>query len=201
MSDTFREMLTEFYARGFDYLDDSSAGEVRAKRWLNDAMHDIDEAYRWPYLEATATGAAPLTVSDLGHVRSVVTAAGYPLMERSVGEIIDWYGSLTTTGSPQFFYVSAGTVVNVFPVATTDVQVLYWKVQPDMSADSDEPLIPARFRGAIVEYAVAAALRDDQSPDWQMAQQEGDRIVARMRDWAVSVAPQRTVVPALGEDC
>ena len=54
----FRGLLTEFM-RGAPTTDDGDAGEVRAKRWINDAMHHVNGLEAWPFLEAAASGAAP----------------------------------------------------------------------------------------------------------------------------------------------
>lgn len=199
----FQALLAEFYARGFDYLEDRAEDVVRAKRWINDAMHEIDGLEQWPYLEATTSGPAPLLVADLAAVRSVTATVGpQVLTERSLSELLEFGADLTTTGSSAtYFYVTGGDTLNVFPVADTDLSVWYWKVAPDLVDGDDEPLMPDRYRQAIVERAVAAALRDDQSPDSTIALLESERIVDQMREWASRLSPLRTVIQPLGDDC
>jgi hypothetical protein len=194
-------LLTEFYARGFDYLAADAAGVTRATRWVNDAMHAIDEYANWPYLEATTTGNSPLTIADL-RVPDVVfdTTNQQVLSQRSSGELAQWAGDLSTTGAPNSYYVSSGTTINVYPANVVSLSVRYWKFGPDLSATTDEPLMPDRFRSAIVDYAVAAALRDDESPDAIVAQSAGDLTVARMKDWASSLAPEYTLTALVGDD-
>jgi hypothetical protein len=105
------------------------------------------------------------------------------LVRESAGDLVDRFGDLTTTGTPMFYYVTSG-VVNVYPANTTDsLSVRYYKIQTDLSASSDVPLIPDRFRAAIVEYAAAKAYMDSDNP--QMVAEcraAGDRIIERMRE-------------------
>lgn len=198
----FRGLLTEFYARGTDYLDDGDAGEVRAKRWINDAMHHVNGLEAWPFLEASASGAAPLTITDLGSVESVVdTDNKVVLVQRSGREVREADPGSYVTGSPAWFVVEAGTTISTWPTSTVNLSVMYSKVAPDLVADSDEPLMPDRFRSCLVDLAVAAALRDDQSPDWTVAQQAGLETVGLMRDWANLLSPASTWFPVVGEDC
>lgn len=200
MAQDFIALQTETLARGFDYLD-----TTRLKRFLNDAMHVIDDMEPWPYLQATSTGAAPLTVSDLGRVESVVSPSrqiALDYMERAT--ITEYWGDLTLTGTPIYYYLTGGTVVNVFPASTASITVRYTKFAADLSANGDVPLMPDRYRGAIIEYACATAYRD--KDNWQeagAAQTQGDLIVARMRDFydlQPGAAPQQVVHWANSED-
>ena len=68
---TFQQLLTEFFARGFDYLNDSGAGETRAKQWINQSYQEICGLDDWPFLEATASGGSPLTIADLRTILSL----------------------------------------------------------------------------------------------------------------------------------
>lgn len=203
MALTFTALQTEFYARGFDYLNDGSTGATRAKRFINDAMHAINEMEDWPYLQTSTTGTAPLTVTDLRKIEGVYDVTNrIALTRRSRGEMADVFVDLTTTGQPTEYYVSAGTTINVYPANTsTTLTVYYWKFESDLSNASDTPGMPDRFRYAIVEYAVAAALRDDESQDALMAQTAGDAIIDRMRSWASFIEPRSSFVPLVGDDC
>jgi hypothetical protein len=61
MAFTLSTMQTEFQARGFADMT-VAADLTRITRWLNDAMHDIDEMYDWPYLQTSTSGTR--TVDD-----------------------------------------------------------------------------------------------------------------------------------------
>lgn len=203
MAFTLSTMQTEFQARGFADMT-SAADLTRITRWLNDAMHDIDELYDWPYLQTTQSGASPLTIADLRKIERVVdTVNDQTLLQVARGEAADWDGDLTTTGSfPLSYYLVGGTTVTLYPTSTTAVQVLYWKFGPDLSAAGDAPLMPDRFRTAIVDYAVSYGCLDrgDQAGS-AAATAAGDGRVGRMADSFGILEPSTTYVPAIGDDC
>lgn len=182
----FQGMLTELYARGFDYLNDGGTGVTRAKRWINDAAHGIDDLEPWIYLQASTTGVAPLTVSDLGRIESVVDVANLrSLAYLDRRDLTDLYGDINRTGRPNYYVVTGGTVVTTYPTSTsTTLTVRYLKVPADLSANGDTPAMPDRFRMGIVEHAVAQALRDVNNYEGAaQAQAAGDQIVRRMLEW------------------
>lgn len=202
----FAGLQTELFSRGFQYLNDGGAELTRAKRWINDAMHDIDDMEDWPYRLGTATASGgSVTISDLGAVLSVIDGS-QPLMLDAIDQstLTERFADLTATGSPTVFYVQdAAPQVQVFPASTTaTLTVRYLKVSPDLSGSSDVPLMPDRFRYAIVEYAVAKAHRDkDNYDEAALAVQAGDAIVQRMRDFYAQRAPtDRQVIVAGAED-
>lgn len=205
MALTLSSMQAEVYARGFNYLQDGGALTARVTRWLNDAMHEIDGLAEWPYLNTTATGTGTVTLTDLGIVESV-TAVGLSMtlqpMDRR--DLRDMFQDLTVTGAPWAWYLTGGNVVNIYPVnATTALTVDYWKVAPDLVAATDAPLMPDRFRMAIVEYAVAKAHLDAvNETSAQAARAAGDQIVGRMQTQLLAYQHQSSLprVPAIGED-
>lgn len=183
MAYTLSTLLTEFYARGFSYLNDGGTGATRATRWINDAMHSIDGEERWDYRRASTSGTPPLTISDLGELDSVVdTTNQNALAPSSAGDLVGLANNvLTGTGNPNYFYLNAG-VVTVYPVATGSITVSYFKVRADLSSGADAPLMPDRFRPAIVERALEFAYRDQDNPE--MAREcaaAADRMIDRMR--------------------
>lgn len=202
MAFTLSTLQTEFQARGFADMT-SAADLTRITRWLNDALHDIDEMYDWPYLQAVTSGATPLTIADLRKIERVVdTVNDQTLRQVARGEAADWDGDLTTTGSsPMAYYLVGGTSVTLYPTSTSAVQVLYWKFGPDLSAGADAPLMPDRFRYAIVDFAVAYGCMDrGDAAGAQVARQAGDDRVARMADSFGILEPSVTFMPAVGSD-
>lgn len=166
---TFREMLTEFYARGFDYLNDSGVGETRAKRWINQSYQEICGLDDWPFLEVSTSGSLPLTIADLRTIMSATnTVTELPLSFIDRRTVVDTYPDLTEPGNPEFAYFTSPTTIEGFPVGSDTINVRYVKVPTDLSADSDEPVIPARYRYAIVDFACGRAYMDSDNP--QMAQ-------------------------------
>lgn len=157
---TYAELLTEFAARGFDYLSATRAGYYIDSAYRVDIATDSD----WPWLEATSTGAAPLTVSDLANVESVIDSTQKlklrPLDRRNLTD--DWDTNLATVGSPQWYYQTTSTTINVYPANTTNtLSVRYWKVPVALSAASDTPILPTKYHLLIVDAAVARAYEDD----------------------------------------
>lgn len=201
----FAALQTEVYARGLEYLDDGGAGQTRVKRWLNDALHEIDEAADWPYLTATTTGSAPLTIADLRTVECVTDVGNLNALEPVDRRVLrEQFADLTQTGQPLYYFITGGTTINVYPANTsTTLTVDYWKFGPDLSADADEPLMPDRFRMAIVHYAAAAGLRDAGDLTGAAdARQAGDGVVAGMAGSLLHPQHQRANVwvPAVGTD-
>lgn len=174
-------LVTEFKARGFDYLSTS-----RATNYLNDGyLIDICETENWPFLRASTTGTAPITVADLRSVESVIDSTQdrklIPLDQRQLTDSYDT--DLSTTGSPVFYYQDAETVLSVYPANTSDtILVRYWKA-PEALSGTETPVIPSRFHSVIIDYAVARAYED--SDDYELAQnarENADGRLAKMRE-------------------
>lgn len=207
MALTFTDLQTEFYARGFADLNDGGAGVVRAKRWLNDAMHEIDGQADWPYRESSTTGIAPLTVSDLGTVQAVTDTTTWrsTLQPAVKADLRRQYGDLTTAGSPVYFYLSGTNVINVYPTSTSlTLTVDYLKVGTDLSAGSDEPAMPDRFRMSIVDYAVERASRDrGDEAGARAARAQGDARIVAMANELLLIQHQgaQQYVGMVGDDC
>lgn len=147
---------TELGDRGY-----SRFSAARRLVWLNTAKNRFEDyPFDWPWLKATATGAAPLSVSDVRRVLSVVDSTNTrPLEPMDPNMIVDFEDdSLATTGTPQWWYLSADTVT-VYPVQAASLSVRYVKFSPELSADSDTPLIPARYHQTWVDLAEVEALR------------------------------------------
>jgi hypothetical protein len=182
---TFDVMLTMLYARGFDFLNDGGAGATRAARFVNDAMHQIDDMEPWQYLQASTTGTSPLTISDLGRIESVTDVANLnDLAYMPRQNVTTLYADLTLTSSvPTYYYVTGGTVVNTFPVSGVTLTARYFKVAADLTG-TQAPSMPDRFRMAIVHYAAQLAFAESNIPDEaQLAGAAGDAVVERMREW------------------
>lgn len=171
------QLRTELYARGFDYL-----GTTRANQYLNDAYGEINDEDLWPYRTATATGAAPLTISDLGVIEDVTDTASNSavLTYRDRRDLVDAYLDLTTAGTPTYWFIDNG-VIRTVPNGGT-LSVRYYKSPAEMSADTDTPILPARFHSLIVDVAARKAYFDSDNFDAAAAlQAEVDRRYEKMR--------------------
>lgn len=156
---TFSELLDELYDRGFDYLNQDAAGRVRAKRWVNQSYQQLCEEARWPFTEATTSGPAPLSITDLREVESVRGTEGQRLQWLDRRTLIASYGDLTTTGSGRWWYIEAGNSVATYPAGDT-LTVRYHKVPSELVGDSDEVVVPTRFTDLIVDGAALKAYKD-----------------------------------------
>lgn len=204
----FSTLRTQFYNRGFENWNDAGSLLAECKRLLNEAMHQIHDEYdgAWPFLEATATGSAPLTISDLGTIESVWDSTNSRFLDPADRRfLIERYedGPLDDTGTPAWFYVANGSV-KVYPVASNSLSVRYWKVASDLSADGDTPLMPTRFHTAIVDLAVAAAHRlNSNEGEAQTAQGEAQRKVETMASRLLGgqqLAGPQHIAPLSGDD-
>lgn len=170
------ELRAEVQARGFNNIEDA-----RIDRWVNLAVNEIAETADWPFLHAEATGPAPLTIADLRTIESVEdTTNAVKLIPADRRDLSDRYPDLTVSGSPVFYFLTAPDTVDVYPRGGS-LRVRYWSFPADLSADTDEPVIPARYQYAIVDYAVARAYADsDEFASAQAARLEGDRLILAM---------------------
>lgn len=181
---TFRQLLTEFYARGFDYLDDGGAGEVRAKRWINQSYQEICGMDDWPYLQTQVSAPAPLVIQDLATIESLTDST----VARNIGFIdrrtlVERYPDLSTTGSPNYAYVTNGNTINTYPISTDTLTVRYQRVVGDLYEDTDQPEIPAKYQYAIIDLACGRAYMDSDNPEMaQIVRRDADALVQQMRE-------------------
>lgn len=153
---TLATLRTEFQARGFDF--DSAA---RVDAWINRAYMELAEEEEWPWLYTTTSGAAPLAVSDVRMIESVIdTTTGVKLVPLDRRHLTDISNDLAITGSPTFYYFSAESTIDVYPAATDTLAVRYWKVPAELSADGDTPLLPSRFHQLLVDGALVFGYYD-----------------------------------------
>ena len=177
-------MLTEFYARGFDYLNDGGAGEVRATRWLNQSYLEVCEMDDWPFLESSVDGVAPLTFTDLSVIESVknsTTAQSLSFVDYRT--LREQFEDMDETGSARYAYMRNGDTLHTYPVSTDTLTVKYFRIVGELVAAADMPLIPSRYQYAIIDYACARAYMDSDNPEAAAsARRDGDALVSMMRD-------------------
>lgn len=164
-------LIAEVKARGFDQISDA-----RITSWLNAAYTELLETADWPFVSTSTTGTAPLTVADLRTVESV-HIADRKLEPADRRDLTDRYMDLTTSGTPEFYFLTSPTVVDTYPRGSDTLTVRYWKFPALLSTGTDEPVIPARYQYALVDWAVARGYSDSDEPQMaQAARQEGDRL-------------------------
>lgn len=156
MAETLLTLRTEVQARGFDYLTNS-----RIDRFINDAYVRLCNTALWPFRELTVSGAAPLTIADLGVLASVVDTANgnNSLAWRDRRTLVDLYGDLATAGSPTYFYIEDGTTLRTYPVGGT-LTVRYWKRAVKLVNDGDVSIVPDDYSDVLIDMAVRRAYID-----------------------------------------
>jgi hypothetical protein len=177
------QLKTAVAARGFNYLLDGSTDEDRLERVINQSYQQICEMERWPFLNtAFYTGALPSTIADLGRIEAVTfnaSTSDQQLLEPKSREwLLRSFPSLTQTGTPLFYYLN-DTSLRVFPVNTGQFTVVYWEIPPDLSADSDTPLIPSRWHSVIEDLAVFYLAEDQETRQNANANVERQLLVMR----------------------
>jgi hypothetical protein len=156
------ELQEEIKSRGFDF-----ETTPRLTYWLNRAYHRICESDDWIWLRTTTTGTAPITISDLRSVLSVVdTTHDSILIGMDERTLVEREGDLTNTGTCDSFYRTGDTTLAVFPADTTSsLKVTYIKVPTDLSATNQTPAIPTRYHYLLVDGAVLEAYKDTDNLD------------------------------------
>lgn len=177
---TLTDIQTELYSRGYDHLNQDAAGRARALRWINQSYQAALLEESWPFRLNTATGAAPLSVTDLGEILTVVDTANsnFELGEMTERELAAY--DLTITGVP-LWYFRDNLQIKTWPVGGT-LSVRYYSLPPDLANGTDTTLIPKRYMDVIVDGAVRRAAKDRDNPDAvQLAESERQRGLDLMR--------------------
>lgn len=155
----------ELLARGFQDLE-ASGSNTRKDYFLSRAVHQICGRQAWPFLETTATGASPLTISDCGRVLSVVDTTNEAVLTyEDYRTLREWDPKLDDLGNPTHWYQTSSTVISCWPTTSTTLSVRYLKIPASIEAGLTA--IPERFHYLVIEGACAYAYRDVDNP--QMA--------------------------------
>lgn len=181
---TFAELLTEFYARGFDYLDDGGPGETRAKRFINQSYQEICGMEDWPFLSTSTTGVAPLTISDLGYLESltdVTDERSLSFMDRRT--LVERYPNLDLAGPPNYAYITGGDTIRTYPTNGNTLRARYFRLVNDLDEGTDQPVIPAKYQYAIIDLACGRAYMDSDNPEMAaIVRRDADALVQMMRE-------------------
>lgn len=149
------ELRTQLRERGFDFLTDPECD-----RLLNASYQEICDLEDWPFLADTATGAAPLTISDLRTVTSVWEPSLRRRLDLTSHDDLTRRGlDVSTAGSPCEYWIDGLDTVRTWPVGG-NLSVRYIKTPDALVNPDDEPVIPARFRDVIVTGAARVAATD-----------------------------------------
>lgn len=189
MAETLLSVRTEFAASGFNRL-----GTTVSNRLINDAYKWLVKQALWPFRETTTSGAAPLTVADIGAIVSVTDTANSnnPLHYKPREELVDCYGDLTTAGVPVWFYIEGGTIVKTYPAGGT-LSVRYYKQAVTLSGDSDPLIVPDDWVQLVIDRARYRALL--RQGDWGAAQTLKAEVKETLTDMLVDQLGQNVSDP------
>jgi hypothetical protein len=155
---TLAEIRAEVRARGYDYLPDS-----RIDLWIQQTYLWVCSLYPWPFLETTASGPAPLTITDLSQILHV--SDGTQILDgRDQRDILDHDPGLTVAGTPAAWYLE-GEDIHIWPAdPATEIRVRYIR-EPAELVDNTSPLFPAAYHEILVDGAVLRGLKDNDEYD------------------------------------
>lgn len=182
---TLAQLRDRMDARGYDNLTVD-----RKSRLVNDALNWIYRQERWPWMEYTGQGVAPLLVSRLvavesAHIYDATVTRQRRLEHISAKEIQAMGADVDDPGWPQGFYVTGGETINLWPkpAATVQIKVRAWVMPPELTQDTDIPEIPQAFAEVIEDKACQLAAKDNH--DWETVTALGtlcDTAIAELRE-------------------
>lgn len=185
-ANTYREQQD----RVLDLISKSdSTTRNRIKNWLNLGYQDFVGRELWPFRETVDTisfiqGTSEYTLSsefadiDTGNIVSVAIQGGNmsKLSYIPITQLLASEPDLTSIGQavPRQYYIRSGKIgFWPTPNGTDSVSIAYYATPTEMSADSDEPIIPKAYREALVQYALS--LEHDFNTDPDLAQKAMNR--------------------------
>lgn len=175
-SPTFLELQNEVLSRDYG----ASGDRTNVKAWINSALREVHGAFRWTWSETTSalasvagteTIALPSTLLWLGRIRPADAAA--PELEWLEPSTIQPHSPLarfnptaTDRGVPRFVTRWGNSLyLDPTPNAVFNWTLYFWRNAVTLSADADEPLIPADDREVLTYGALSRAAERDRNLD------------------------------------
>lgn len=141
---------------------------------VNEANHAIEDEADWPWLVTTETittvsGTHLYTPTSGWYRTKALSNPNWgPLKAVSIDDIEQHWPTITQTGLPWWYAEVAGQLdLRPTPNQALSLTHVYFRTEPDLIDDSDEPLLENRFRPRLVDLATSMA-------------------AARLTNWAVS---------------
>jgi hypothetical protein len=183
-STTYSTVEAEFYQSGFNYISDTGQS-ARALRWINQSYQEVCSMENWPFLRTVVTQAAPVSLPLLSRIVRVTdtsTSGGNRLYEGDEDMLADLNPDLSLAGTPAYYYLTyaAGAPsLNVYPVSTHTIEVVYFQNPTPLASPGDVLIIPDQFIDVVVLGAMRRGYLDgtDTAQQYQMVKQEyADRL-------------------------
>lgn len=193
----FTALKQELSDRGFARLSDARLGLL-----VNEGRRQLDNLYPWPYREASSTGPVPLTIADIQAIEQVLDVnTGNPLSAASYQLVTEETANLALSGTPQWYYITGGTVVNTYPVAAGQIKVSYYKRCPDLTG-TNTPLAPSDFHMLYADFAEREAhrVKGDYAAAAAMNPNIADKVSQMVNDlFGMQAATGPEVTPAISD--
>jgi len=135
--------------------------QAQQQRQINLAYKDVCNASHWKFTESTIRDSTSANTQEYALPSDIV---GRPYEVRWLSLSSQWLKLIpidfrelevfdqTSTGNPIYYYIWQGNL-GLYPIPdatrTNNIQIRYKYLPPDMSQDSDEPIVPIPFRHAI----------------------------------------------------
>lgn len=175
---------------------------------VNEALHELETAVGngWPWMRrryettlstsadaytfADLTGEATLSISKILDISTLYQSNYWQKLDFISPTEAEQQYPTEVTGPSEAWYGEGGQVwLYPQPVAGSTFRVRALTVEPDLTADSDEPILPSWFHGAVIEAAAAIyyeTLQD--TAKLQATQSRVDRWVDRMKRYGPQTA-------------
>lgn len=153
----------------------------RVTKWINFAQDDFTLRELWPFREKTGTLATVASTqeydlstnfSDIDE-QNIISVA---IQGTNASKLIYWpYNQLRQdfpdfdqegAGVPTRYYLKEGKI-GLWPVpnGVYTIAIDYYKLPTELSADSDQPIIPVNYREGLVHYALSMEHDFNTDPD------------------------------------
>jgi hypothetical protein len=155
--------------------------------WLNESMHQFEDAREWGFLQQTTTlsaiaGASTLTLpSALYKIHSIRDVSGKTKLQyMTVSEFERDIEDPTQAGAPEFYTITGTETVQLYPILDTgrNFRVVYQEEFVDMSSDAAQMPGPTRIHYPIVQGAAMIGLQ---------AENEEDRAVVAKNEFEAAI--------------
>jgi len=161
-------------ARGFDYLPPAQSSLM-----LNVGKDTFEDAYEWPWLWLPFSGPTPLSIPKLKLILTVLSGQS-ELMGLDARQVYQDGTDAAQTGRPLYWWIEGTSLLHCWPGDGALVRGICVQDSPPLVAGDDEPLIPERYHGLWIDFAVVEAYKD--SDNYAAAQALRSDIYARMPD-------------------
>lgn len=204
MAETLTKMRTSVRNRLGVPSSDSFYTDTILTDFVNEAVQAIAEEESWPWLQAgttfvtalvtpsTTSGADYAIPTDWQRTKNLVVFGFEPFTLQPQQDI----DQVIALGRPLSYCVVNDKIrVRPFPDGAYTITHEYYKVEPELVNDSDEPLLPNQFRKAIVDYATYLA-HERSSLEPQRVQEALARYnmwLNRMRQWRRRISANQKV--------